>query len=239
MGGLDIFSVREINGAWGLRYHLEEPINSAADDISYTASDANGTHGYFASNRSGKTFDLFSFKSLFPVFTNCAEQEENEYTYWIREPGILNLDTIPTVKLIWDMGDGTTEHGEEFWHTFPSTGQYDIYLSVLDTLTGEFRKNIEYFPLEVLDIEQPYITAPEIVEAGKSVTFDATKTYLPELEIEEYYWMFGDGTRKKGIRAEHIYAAPGVYNLRLGVTGKSINTGEPEKACVYMEIRVQ
>jgi len=238
MGGLDIFSVREINGMWGLRHHLEEPVNSAADDISYTATDANGTHGYFASNRAGKTFDLFSYKFLFPVFSNCEEQEENDYTYIIREPGILNLDTIPTVKLIWDMGDGTTEHGEEFWHTFPSTGQYDIYLSVLDTLTGEFREHIEYFPLEVLDIEQPYITASKIVEAGTSVSFDASKTYLPDLEIEEYYWMFGDGTRKKGIRVEHIYTAPGVYHLRLGVTGRSKLTGEQEKACVFREIKV-
>ena len=239
MGGLDIFSVREINGVWGLRYHLEEPVNSAADDISYTAADADGTHGYFASNRTGKTFDLFSFKSLFPGFNNCEEQEENEYTYYIREPGMLGLDTLPSVKLIWEMGDGTILYGEEVEHTFPSTGLYDIYLNVVDTLTGDFEKHVFHYPLEVLDVEQPYITAAETVNAGSPVTFDASKTYLPDLDIEEYYWIFGDGTRKKGMRVEHIYTMQGVYKLRLGVTGKSKNTGEPVKACVFREITVQ
>ena len=239
MGGLDIFSVREINGAWGFRYRLDEPVNSTADDISYTAADADGTHGYFASNRAGKSFDLFSLKSFFPVFHNCEEQEENEYTYWISEQGISELDTIPTMKLIWEMGDGTIRHGEGFWHTFPSTGQYDIYLNVLDTLAGELRKHVEHFSLEVLDIEQPYIAADETVNTGTPVSFDASKSYLPDMDIEEYYWMFGDGTRKKGIRAEHIYAAPGVYRVQLGVIGKSKYTGEEEKVCVFRDIMVQ
>ena len=239
MGGLDIFSVRELGDTWGLRQRMEEPVNSTADDISYTAADAEGTSGYFASNRAGKTFDVFAFKSLFPAFPDCREQEENDYTYWIREPGIMELDTIPTVKLIWDMGDGTVRHGEAFWHTFPSTGQYDIYLSVLDTLTGEFSEHVENFTLDVLDEEQPYITAPETVNAGTSVPFDATNTYLPDLIIEEYYWMFGDGTRNKGVRTEHIYAVPGVYTVQLGVIGKSKYTDEREKACVYREILVE
>jgi len=239
MGGLDIFSVREINGVWGFLKQMEEPINSSGDDISYTAADADGTSGYFASNRSGKSFDIFSFKSLFPVFTDCREQEENEYTYFIREPGILGLDTIPTLKLIWDMGDGTTRHGDEFWHTFPSTGQYDIYLSVLDTLTGEFSEHVELLSLEVIDEEQPYITTGETITVGVTVLFDASKTYLPDLEIEEYYWIFGDGIRKKGIRAEHIYAAPGIYRVHLGVTGRSKYTGQQGKVCTYCEIIVE
>jgi len=241
MGGLDIFSVRELGGsAWGLLQRMEEPINSTGDDISYTADD-DGIFGYFASNRDGKSFDIYSFKSLFPVFNNCSEQQEIDYTYRIRDPGgIMELDTIPTLKLIWDMGDGTTRYGDEFWHTFPSTGQYDIYLNVLDTLTGEFIEQVEHFKLDVLDWEQPYITAVKTAKAGTSVSFDASKnTYLPDLEIEEYYWMFGDGTRKKGIQAEHIYAAPGVYRVQLGVIGKSKWTGEQEKICSCREILVE
>ena len=239
MGGMDIFSVHEINGKWMFRQRLEEPVNSTGDDISYTAADVDGTSGYFASNRNGKTFDIFSFKSLFPVFPDCQEQEENDYTYLIRETYTLELDTVPTIKLIWDMGDGTTRYGEEFWHTFPSTGQYDIYLNVLDTLTGDFSEHVEYIPLDVQDVEQPYITMEETVEAGVPTLFDASKTYLPELDIEEYYWIFGDGMRCKGERVEHVFALPGVYQVQLGVTGKSKYTEKPTKLCTVRKITVK
>ena len=238
MGGMDIFSVREVNGVWGLPHRLEEPINSTADDISYTAADSNGTSGYIASNRNGRTFDIFSFSSLFPVFSECWEQEENDYTYFIREPGTINLDTT-TLKLMWEISDGTVVYGEEFWHTFPSTGEYDIFLSVIDSLTGEISSRVEHYFLEVLDFEQPYITAIEVADAGTTVSFDASKTFLPDLHIEEYYWMFGDGTRKRGISTEHIYTRPGVYRVQLGVIGRSRYTGEWEKVCTFREIRVQ
>ena len=238
MGGMDIFSVRETDGKWGLRQRLEEPVNSTGDDISYTAADADGTSGYIVSNRNGQNFDIFSFKSLFPVFTECQEQEENDYTYRISEQGAMKTDTT-TLKLIWEMGDGTTRYGEEFWHTFPSTGQYDIYLNVLDTLTGEFSEHVKHYLLDVLDEEQPYITVGETVVAGVPVPFDASKTCLPELDIEEYYWMFGDGGRDKGERVEHVFAGPGVYRVQLGVTGKSIYTEEPAKVCTFLEITVK
>ena len=238
MGGLDIFSVREINGVWRLRYRLDEPVNSVADDISYTANDADGTHGLFSSNRAGKTFDLYSFKSSFPVFTGCIEQEENDYTYFFREREALGIDTT-TLKLMWDMGDGTIRYGEAIEHTFPSTGQYDIYIHVVDTLTGVIEKQVAHEVVYVEDIEQPYIIADETVNAGAPVSFDASNTHLPNLDIEEYYWMFGDGARKKGVRAEHIYAAPGVYRVQLGVIGRSKWTGEKEKVCVFRDIKVQ
>ena len=238
MGGLDIFSVREINGEWGLLQRMEEPINSTGNDLSYTASDADGTTGYIASDRAGKTFNLYAFKSLFPVFSDCQEQEENDYTYELFDEHASGLDTA-TLKYIWDMGDGTIKHGEVVVHTYPSTGQYLASLSVLDTLTLEVRENIAQLTVDVLDIEQPYIEAVETADAGKTVSFDASKTYLPEVDIEGYYWMFGDGTRAKGEHAEHIYTVPGVYTVQLGVLGKSKLTGEQVKVCSFREITVQ
>ena len=238
MGGMDIFSVREINGEWGLLQRMEEPINSTGDDLSYTSSDADGTTGFIASNRDGKSFDLFSFKSLFPVFSDCQEQEENDYTYEIFDPNAVGLDTA-TLRYVWNLGDGTIKHGEVVEHTYASTGQYIATLNVVDTLTLEETKNVAQIMVNVLDIEQPYITVRETIDAGKSVTFDATKTYLPELDIEGYYWMFGDGTRAKGERTEHTFSVPGVYKVQLGVIGKSKLTGGQIKVCSFLEITVQ
>jgi hypothetical protein len=239
MGGLDIFSVREVGSEWGFLQRMEEPLNSTADDISYTATDGEGTSGYFASNRNGQTLDLYAFKSLFPVFTDCVEQEENDYTYEFREPGIRRLDTVPTIKIMWEISDGTVKYGDAIEHTFPSTGHYDIFINVLDTLTGEFSEHVDHYQLDVLDEEQPYITTGETVTAGVAAPFDASKTYLPDVNIEEYYWMFGDGTRKKGMYVEHTYAVPGMYRVQLGVIGKSKWTGEAEKVCVFREILVE
>jgi chitodextrinase len=242
MGGMDIFSVREVNDAWGKPYRMEEPVNSTGDDLSYTAADAGGTAGYIASNRTGRTFDVFSFKSLFPVFPDCYEQEENEYTYEFHNPGAAD-DTVAlettALKYVWDFGDGTTMRGHVVEHTYTSTGQYEVFLNVVDTLSGEVTKEAAHYMLDVADIEQPYITVGDALNAGTSVTFDASKTFLPETDAKEYYWMFGDGTRDKGERVEHIYAAPGVYQVQLGVTGKSKSTGEELKYCTFLEITVK
>ena len=238
MGGMDIFSVRELGGIWGLLHHLEEPINSTADDISYTAADAEGTSGYIASNRNGKSFDIYSFKSLFPVFSDCKEQEENDYTYIFEDTLSEALGDTATLKYLWDLGDGTVKYGEVVEHTYASTGIYEYSLSLIDTLTNEISKHGDNYILEVLDIEQPYIQVSETVYTGTSVLFDASKTYLPDLEIDEYYWMFGDGTRKTGIHAEHIYSAPGTYRVVLGVIGRSRFTGVQLNYCTFREILV-
>ena len=238
MGGMDIFSVREVNGVWGLPLRMEEPVNSIADDISYTADDADGTNGYVASNRDGKTFGLFSFKSLFPAFPDCQEQEENDYTYEFEDVLAVSLGDTATLKYMWDLGDGTIKYGEFVEHTYASTGVYEYSLSLIDSLTNEINTHIANYVLEVLDIEQPYIMVSDTLDAGTSAIFDASKTYLPDLDIEEYYWMFGDGTRKKGIHAEHIYALPGVYKVQLGVIGRSKDTGEKVKICTFRKITV-
>jgi len=120
-----------------------------------------------------------------------------------------------------------------------ATGRYEIILNVVDTLTNEISKQEAIHILEVLDYEQPYITADETVDTGQPVSFDASNTNLPNLEIEEYYWMFGDGARKKGVRTEHIYSSPGVYRVQLGVTGRSKWTGEKAKICVFRDIKVK
>ena len=235
MGGLDIFSARELDGVWGFVQRLDEPINSVADDISYTVSDRDETKGFFASNRDGNTFNIYSFSSLFPVFPSCSPQEENFYTYIFEEAG-LTPDTT-TFELMWDFGDGDIKYGEEIWYTFPGPGQYEIILSVVDGITNEITNRVADYILDVFDIEQPYITAPDTIEAGQSVTFDAFKTYLPEVEIIEYYWMFGDGARRIGARTEHTFVTPGTFRVQLGVIGK-LNNGEQVNICVYIDITV-
>ena len=237
LGGLDIFTAYESGGVWGNVQRMEEPINSTADDIAYTSADIDGSHGYFASNRNGKNFDIYSFKSLFPTFPDCRQQEENDYTYYFNDEKYNVLDTT-SLKLMWVFGEGIVKYGELVTYTFPSTGQYEIVMNVVDTLTHEIFEREAVMYLDVEDIEQPYISVEGALRAGTSLIFDASKTYLPDLKVDDYYWMFGDGKRTKGMRVAHTYSAPGVYRVRLGVVGRSRFTDVKDKVCTYLDIIV-
>ena len=65
---------------------------------------------------------------------------------------------------------------------------------------------------------------------GTEVSFSALKTNLPDLEITEYYWEFGDGTKRKGAEVSHIFEGKGSYRIQLGVTGEPDSTGLIPKA---------
>ncbi len=237
MGGLDIFSVREVNGEWGFRQQPEAPVNSEYDDFAYAAIDADGMEGYFSSDRDGKSVNIFSFESLFPIFSECNPQEENNYTFELFEETSVNLDTT-SFRYEWDCGDGTVKKGQTVMHTYASTGQYIAILNVVDTLTGEKTKQATTAMVNALDVEQPFITGNDTVEAGKPLALDASKTYLPDLDIEGYYWIFDDGTKLQGESTEHVFASPGIRRVQLGVIGKHKYTGEKVKVCSYRDFTV-
>lgn len=60
LGGLDIYTATFANGAVSEIMHVSYPLNSAFDDFGVTIS-ADGTYGYFSSDRLG-TDDVYSFK---------------------------------------------------------------------------------------------------------------------------------------------------------------------------------
>jgi chitodextrinase len=246
MGGLDIFLVHQQQGKWTARQQLEAPVNSNKDDFAYIASDKIGSSGYFSTNRSGKTVDIFSFKSLsafesvFPVFAECKEQEENDYTF-VFEPTSFRVDTFDTEDVAsyyyeWDFGDGAVVRGEKIEHSFASPGVYMVQLNVVDTLTGELESRAADYKVEVTDIEQPYITVKETATAGEKLTLDAHKTYLPNINIEEYYWMLGDGTTIQGASVTHSYTTSGIYQITLGVMGTHKKTGKPAGVCIFRNV---
>lgn len=65
---------------------------------------------------------------------------------------------------------------------------------------------------------QAVIQSENIVEVGKTIIFDASKT-TPAFEEQElsYEWHFGDGNRQQGIDVVHSYRDPGDYQVTLVV----------------------
>jgi len=63
LGGLDIYSSKEIDGLWSAPSNIGAPMNSKWDDLGITLND-NETFGYFTSNREGGKGrdDIYSFR---------------------------------------------------------------------------------------------------------------------------------------------------------------------------------
>lgn len=237
-GGYDIYYSKEIKGSWILPKCLPEPINSIDDDLYYFSDDTDSL-GYFSSNRN-HSFDIFSFKFLWPEFGECKPLQKNVYTYIFSEKGSVDNDTTSWLYE-WDFGDSTKLKSKtaQAEHTFASKGQYIIQLNVVDTLTGEVLVNENAFPFEVADIEQAFISCSDTLTEGVVSKFDASLTNLPEFkQIQYYYWDFGDGEKVLGIKSEHIYDYPGAYTVKLLVTSIPDEKGAIRKSCVSKVIVV-
>jgi heat shock protein HslJ len=72
------------------------------------------------------------------------------------------------------------------------------------------------------------IVAPEEASVGQIVRFDGS-TSTSEIGITNYRWNFGDGVFAEGPIVEHIYIAPGTYQVFLEVVDKVGGRGSAEQ----------
>lgn len=119
----------------------------------------------------------------------------------------------------WDFGDGTTATGPNVSHAFAAAGAAVVTVSAQLPAANEGCGLIETRKrVEVNAAPEPVFTAPERVAAGAAVLFDAAGTRDPDGAITGFDWDFGDGATARGVQAQHRYAAPGSYEVRLTVT---------------------
>ena len=71
------------------------------------------------------------------------------------------------------------------------------------------------YPVAEFAVSAEYGVAP------LTVTFDATSSYDPDVEISEYLWDFGDGASDSGSLVSHTYDTEGSYAVTLQVTDDS------------------
>ncbi len=74
LGGLDVFVSDFIDETPGTVFNLGRPINGPSDDFTFIINSTTGL-GYLASNREGGVGDddIYSFKTLKPMVTDCAQ----------------------------------------------------------------------------------------------------------------------------------------------------------------------
>lgn len=235
MGKLDIYSTPVLGKKWGRPEALPQPMNSPGNDIGY-ASFATDRSGFFSSDRDGSD-RIYHFRKVVPYFTECGEQQDNNYCYQFKEPGHLELGNLP-VHYRWDMGDGTHIEGADAQHCYKGPGRYVVELDLIDNESKEVFFNQASYELLIDDVHQPYITCADSLRSGQKEVIDALHSYLPDMTAEEYHWDFGDGDFGSGRETRHNWSAPGQYTVKLAVLGAENGTGKVKARCVTKTVNV-
>jgi PKD repeat protein len=120
----------------------------------------------------------------------------------------------------WVFGDGTSASGATTEHAYAEPGSYTATLTVTDD-RGGWARDSKLVTIEASPPPPPN-AAPTASFAsscsGLSCSFDASSSSDSDGTIDSYGWNFGDGTSGGGKSAQHTYAGPGSYTVKLTVT---------------------
>ncbi len=235
MGGLDVYSSDKTESSWETPVRLPEPINSSSDDFAFIAQ-PDLQKGYFSSNRR-RNDDIYEFTTTIIRKTTCDTLEINNYCYEFVEENAVKYDTIP-FRFEWRFGDGNKSVGRIVEHCYPGPGTYLVQLDVTNLVTNEVKVNEKSQTLVIQDIEQPYISCPDVAAEGMILKFSADSTNLPGWDIASYYWSFGDETIAIGKNVEKTYHRAGNYTIQLIVSTKPEEGGMVREACVSRNISI-
>jgi hypothetical protein len=235
MGGLDVYSSDNTESSWETPVRLPEPINSSSDDFAFIAQ-PDLQKGYFSSNRR-RNDDIYEFTTTIIRKTACDTLGINNYCYEFVEENAVKYDTIP-FRFEWRFGDGIKSVGRIVEHCYPGPGTYLVQLDVTNLVTNEVKVNEKSQTLIIQDIEQPYISCPDVAAEGMILKFSADSTNLPGWDIASYYWSFGDETIAIGKNVEKTYRRAGNYTIQLIVSTKPEEGGMVREACVSRNISI-
>ena len=237
-GGLDIWYSTLSFGSWSKPVDLADPINSEADDFAFYSAQG-GLDGYFSSNRRKFNDDIFRFATTIIRWSACDTLRKNSYCYEFIEENALKNDTIDVrFRWEWNFGDGAKAAGVTAEHCYAGPGVYDVSLDIVNLITGGIEKRQASYELEITDVEQPVISSPDSIKAGEQLLLNASKTYLPGIDVARYYWNFGDETAATGLEVTKVLELPGRYNVQLIVSSKPGAGGVVREACVCKDIVV-
>ena len=139
------------------------------------------------------------------------------------------------VSYVWDFGDGTTATGVIVSHTYPENGFYVVTLTVTDNDGATNSVSLTKVAMN----NQPvalFTLAPDTINTGEHVAFDASASYDPDGTIVSYLWKFGDGTKGTGVTADHVFNGNGAYTVTLIVTDDDGATGSTTSIVTVLNI---
>ncbi len=236
-GGYDIYYTENVDGEWITPVNLPAPLNTRRNEGYFVALDSAHTQGYLTSNRErARTNSIYEFNLDVPTFDSCKFQEENNYCFTFYEAGTMDMDTT-NFKYEWLIEDNRFRQ-ESVDYCFRGIGDYIIQLNVIDMISGEVMFNEATYELNIVNIEQVYITSPDTIYVNETIALDGNRTSLENFQIDRFYWDMGDLTRVSDSTVTYTWHKPGKYNVRLGVTSIADTPEEVQKACSFKEIVV-
>ena len=125
-------------------------------------------------------------------------------------------DTIDQLTFTWDLGDGSSATGAVVTHRYTRPGTFAVTVTVRDPGREQASRSSQ-----VNVINSPPIIGVNRVQAladvGQVVTLDASSSRDPENRSITTQWQFNNKTYAGSI-FQHIFDAPGVYQVRLTVS---------------------
>jgi PKD repeat protein len=129
------------------------------------------------------------------------------------------LPDAADARFEWEFDDGSRAQGAWVEHVFAEPGPHVATLRATLAEAQAGCGRIETQRRVVVNAPPvPAIEAEARVAAGATVLFDSSGSSDPDGAITRFDWDLGDGTVASGVQAQHRFAAPGTYDVRLAVT---------------------
>ena len=112
----------------------------------------------------------------------------------------------------WDFGDGATSSEKNPTHAYAAEGNYMVTLTASNAWSSDQASVVIHVGLAPV---ATFSYSPEAPWVGEKVTFTNKSTGTEPLSYE---WNFGDGGSSTETNPQHVYAAPGTYQVSLTAT---------------------
>lgn len=206
VGGLDVFSSQETEGAWTAINHLDKPINTTADDWYYSLN-KEGLQGFVSSNREGSV-SLLAATTSEDIYTVGIKKTVNYYGY-VYQLGDTNEIPLKDVTITLYEKNTTTGKFEEVVGYKPeinAQGQFNIPLRA-----GKDYKLIATKPKYLNDIKQVSKQEIDLVADGKKfITFTLDKIEKDKVyKLDNIYYDYNSAN----LRDSSKLVLDGLYTL--------------------------
>ena len=161
------------------------------------------------------------------VITAAATVNKNESATY--DASLTSDPNGDALTYTWDFGGGVTATGVTVNHTFTTSGNHMVLMTVSD---GEISTNMSKLITVVNQTPIPVVTGPDIVNKNTLLTLDGSQSSDPNGDSLTHTWDFEDGTTKTGVSITHSFTIRGFHNVKL-----TVSDGE-SSSWVYKTIEV-
>jgi PKD repeat protein len=148
-------------------------------------------------------------------FTSDYRCESNPVQF---HPDLTVINAAAINSWLWNFGDGFTSTLQEPEHIFASTGNYQVTLTITDTVgcSNSITHQVYIIPKPVANFEYA------LPNCALSPTVFTNNSVAPYGYIVNWKWNFGDGFNTSinfpaNPNVSHLYAAYGTYNVTLTI----------------------